>query len=86
MFIPAFTDSEKGLDVSTWAMLHALGKDDRDRKSLSPAEVFQAVPSFNPFLDLQEYARLIGTAPRVGHFDDRGRSASQLGSAGWALL
>jgi deoxyhypusine synthase len=34
--------------------------------TLQPDEVFQAIPPFNPFLDLQEYARLIGRAEELG--------------------
>jgi deoxyhypusine synthase len=64
VFIPAFTDSEMGLDVSTWALNRALAK--AGRETLTPDEVFQAVPSFNPFLDLQHYARRIGTAGKLG--------------------
>ena len=65
VFIPAFTDSEIGLDFSTWAMKHRLG----DRASTTTAdEILEAVPNFNPFLDLQEYARLAGAAPRLGIF------------------
>jgi deoxyhypusine synthase len=30
--------------------------------------VFEAIPSFNPFLDLQEYAQRIGRAERLGIF------------------
>jgi deoxyhypusine synthase len=66
VFIPAFTDSEIGLDVATWAMKHAL-KGQKLTK-LPSGEVFQAVPPFNPFLDLQAYARLIGSAKRLGIF------------------
>jgi deoxyhypusine synthase len=76
VFVPAFTDSEMGLDVSTWAMFRALsaGTDDRgskdgrrrDMASLSRDEVFQAVPQYNPFLDLQQYARLMGQSDRLG--------------------
>ncbi|MEW4487292.1 deoxyhypusine synthase family protein [Thalassoglobus sp. JC818] len=66
VFIPAFTDSEVGLDVSTWAMRKALG--DRDPSQLTHEEAFDSVPMFNPFLDLQEYARLAGTAKRLGIF------------------
>lgn len=64
VFIPAFTDSEMGLDVATWAMNEALSKEDRGE--LTPDEVYQAVPSFNPFLDLQQYARRIGDAKEIG--------------------
>jgi deoxyhypusine synthase len=66
VFIPAFTDSELGLDVSTWAMLRALPARSADMATLQPDEVFQAIPPFNPFLDLQEYARLIGRAEELG--------------------
>ena len=64
VFIPAFTDSEIGLDVSTWAMDVALEKSGRE--SLTPDEVLAATPAFNPFLDLQEYARRIGTTKELG--------------------
>jgi deoxyhypusine synthase len=30
--------------------------------------MFQIVPPFNPFLDLQEYARFVGSSDRVGIF------------------
>lgn len=66
VFIPAFTDSEMGLDVATWAMLHALQPRAGDITELPPDEVFQAVPSFNPFLDLQQYARFAGQAAELG--------------------
>lgn len=65
VFIPAFTDSEMGLDFSTWAMKAALAK---TGPTSDPEAVFQAVPAYNPFLDLQEYARLIGRAKRMGIF------------------
>lgn len=70
VFIPAFTDSEMGLDFSTWAMgaaLEARGLAGSGRE-LDADEVFQTIPSFNPFLDLQEYARFIGKAERLGIF------------------
>ncbi len=70
VFIPAFTDSEMGLDFSTWAMGAALsqrGLMDNDTL-LDPAEVFEAIPPYNPFLDLQEYARFIGRAESLGIF------------------
>lgn len=68
VFVPAFTDSEMGLDVATWAMSRALhGKYSRQKVAgLQSSDVFQAVPPFNPFYDLQEYARLIGTAKELG--------------------
>ncbi|MCA9185870.1 MAG: deoxyhypusine synthase family protein [Pirellulaceae bacterium] len=69
LFIPAFTDSEMGLDVSTWAMsatIRAFQDAGRDPASLTFDEVLQETPSFNPFLDLQEYARLICGAKKIG--------------------
>lgn len=66
VFIPAFTDSEMGLDVATWAMKQALAKAGTDSSTLAPNEIFAIPPAFNPFLDLLEYARLIGTRERTG--------------------
>lgn len=66
VYIPAFTDSEVGLDVSTWAMKQALRES--DVAHLTHDEALQAVPPFNPFLDLQHYARLAGKAERLGIF------------------
>ncbi len=66
VFIPAFTDSEVGLDVSIWAMRKALK--DKDIANLNHDEALQAVPSFNPFLDLQEYARMAGKSKKLGIF------------------
>ena len=65
VFIPAFTDSEIGLDVSTWSMQQMCQNSGWDPATLSPEDLFQAIPPFNPFLDLQEYARLIGTAKQL---------------------
>ena len=66
VFVPAFTDSEVGLDVSTFWMRKAFPNG--TAKGKSGDEVFQEVPPFNPFLDLQAYARLIGTQERLGIF------------------
>jgi len=70
VFIPAFTDSEMGLDFATWAMRASLQTSQPAGADVAgdPAQIFDAVPSFNPFLDLQEYAKLIGTAKRLGIF------------------
>jgi deoxyhypusine synthase len=35
---------------------------------MTPDELYQVVPPFNPFLDLQEYARFVGSSDRVGIF------------------
>ncbi len=66
VFIPAFTDSEVGLDVATWAMKTDLKG--QDPATLSHEEALRAAPTFNPFLDLLEYARLAGQADRLGIF------------------
>ncbi len=68
VFIPAFTDSELGLDVSTWAMGERLKEQGIDPATLSSDELFRAAAPFNPFLDLQQYARFIGDAGRLGIF------------------
>lgn len=68
VFIPAFTDSEMGLDVATWAMGEHFKHQEIDPATLSPEEVFQAPAPFNPFLDLLQYARFIGGAERLGIF------------------
>lgn len=57
VFIPAFTDSEIGLDVATWSMLGAQRSRDTDgNPDVDPADLLRHVPPFNPFLDLQEFA------------------------------
>ena len=60
VFIPAFTDSELGLDFSTWAIKATLkGKSDEEKSKVSLAEALTTTPGFNPFLDLFEYARRV---------------------------
>ena len=59
VFIPAFTDSELGLDVATWAMAESRGE------SEEVEDLFSATPNFNPFLDLQEYAKFIYQAEEL---------------------
>ncbi|HUG18931.1 MAG TPA: deoxyhypusine synthase family protein [Planctomycetaceae bacterium] len=66
VFIPAFTDSELGLDVSTWAMGKAVAASGKNPAEMTPEEIYKTVPPFNPFYDLQEYARFIGSSDRVG--------------------
>ena len=62
VFIPAFTDSEIGLDVAIWAM----SVDLQGETPASANDVFTAVPSFNPFLDLQQYARFVASTDELG--------------------
>jgi deoxyhypusine synthase len=66
VYVPAFTDSEIGLDVATWQLrkIHArqAGRDGFDVwNEASP-------PSFNPFVDLLSYARLVRTKKKLGIF------------------
>lgn len=68
VFIPAFTDSEIGLDFSTWAMKKHLDEQAVHPDAAEPGSTLEAVPRFNPFLDLQEYAKLAGRAARLGIF------------------
>lgn len=66
VFIPAFTDSEIGLDVAIWAMRGELRQRLSDGDPLTPDEIFHVVPPFNPFLDLQKYARWASRLDRLG--------------------
>jgi deoxyhypusine synthase len=66
VFIPAFTDSEIGLDFYVWAMKQS--RSVAERKGIKTTALLRAVPSFNPFLDLQEYAILVSRAKRLGIF------------------
>ena len=62
VYIPAFTDSELGLDVAT----HFLGKGDPRKSEDNLGEFFAQLPVFNPFLDLYDYAQKILSAERIG--------------------
>ena len=73
VFIPAFTDSELGLDVSIWAMAQKLGSGNgssthhpSDRDSWNQFQ--QHLPAFNPFLDLNHYTERLLSAKRLGIF------------------
>ncbi|MBI1319655.1 MAG: deoxyhypusine synthase [Candidatus Hydrogenedens sp.] len=69
VFVPAFTDSEIGLDFATHAMRLAQESGQLPKSGpVDPQVMFNAVPQFNPFLDLQQYARLIGAKKRIGIF------------------
>jgi deoxyhypusine synthase len=65
VYIPAFTDSELGLDLATWMVKKALlhpGEQD-----IGPALSKMAL-SFNPFLDLASYTQRILKADKLGIF------------------
>ena len=68
VFIPAFTDSEIGLDISIWAIHNAIMASGKASESLSPSEIFAEAAPFNPFLDLQHYAQLVASHSRWGIF------------------
>jgi deoxyhypusine synthase len=72
VFIPAFTDSEMGLDVGTWAMGRNIDRARAQAKGNGDLAVLQALhqhyPSFNPYLDLNSYTHHILSANRLGIF------------------
>ena len=64
VYIPAFTDCELGLDMASFALV-----DYRDEiNGPGPLTPFSIEPSFNPFLDLNSYARRAYEAKRLGIF------------------
>ncbi|WP_447979147.1 deoxyhypusine synthase family protein [Candidatus Nitrospira bockiana] len=73
VYIPAFTDSEMGLDVATWAMGRQI-----DRARSGPPghdgdigvlrRLHEVLPNFNPYLDLNSYTDLVLSAKRLGIF------------------
>jgi deoxyhypusine synthase len=63
VFIPAFTDSELGLDLAVFMVRQATEKGE----DLSQALTSLAV-KFNPFLDLGSYARKVLSAKKLGIF------------------
>ena len=73
VFIPAFTDSELGLDVSIWGM----SQGHQSQSATSPEaksdqelwnELRQSCPTFNPYLDLNSYTEKLLAAKRLGIF------------------
>jgi deoxyhypusine synthase len=67
VYVPAFTDSEMGLDVATW-MLRRIHKQRGGEEGYHPFDAHAAPPPYNPFLDLLSYARLVRTKKRLGIF------------------
>ena len=73
VFIPAFTDSEVGLDVATWAMGHQIaqarsGERSHDGDIEVLRRLHQIQPRFNPYLDLNSYTDRLLAAKRLGIF------------------
>jgi len=61
VYVPAFTDSEMGLDVATFAMRQGIRRvPDRDIDTL-----LHLLPAFNPFLDLSDYTHRVVHARRL---------------------
>ena len=64
VYVPAFTDSELGLDLSTWSMKRAQARGVTD-----PAGALRRTcPRYNPFLDLNSFARFALGAKKLGIF------------------
>jgi deoxyhypusine synthase len=66
VYVPAFTDSELGLDVATW-MLRKVHAQHGNLPDFDPF-AHAVPPSYNPFLDLLSYARLVRTKKKLGIF------------------
>ena len=64
VYVPAFTDSELGLDLSTWAMKRAQARGKTDPEDAASTRS----PPYNPYLDLQSFARFALGAKRLGIF------------------
>ena len=73
VYIPAFTDSELGLDVSIWGMNHRQSSPTaRSKEGKTDREIWkdlqESCPTFNPFLDLNSYTEKLLSAKRLGIF------------------
>jgi deoxyhypusine synthase len=66
VFVPAFTDSEMGLDVATW-MLRKVHAQHGNAPDFDPWK-HAVPPSYNPFIDLLSYARLVRARKKLGIF------------------
>jgi len=63
VYIPAFTDSELGLDLATWTMKHA-----QSRGVKSVDELLSETPHFDAYADLNSFTRFVLGAKRLGIF------------------
>jgi len=72
VYIPAFTDSEMGLDVGTWAMGPVVDQARATTKGGSDLDILrtinQSFPLFNPYQDLNSYTTHVTSAKRLGIF------------------
>ncbi len=63
VYVPAFTDSELGLDLATWSMKKA-----RDAGTTEASSLLATLPRYNPYLDLNSFARFALSSERLGIF------------------
>ena len=63
IYVPAFTDSELGLDLATWSMKKA-----REAGTTGADTLLATLPRYNPYLDLNSFARFALSADRLGIF------------------
>lgn len=64
VYIPAFTDSELGLDVAVWSTARRMRATGAD-----PEDLFKMLQSpYDPFRDLGHYASLVSQSKRLGIF------------------
>jgi len=71
VYVPAFTDSELGLDISTWAIREGLKARYADMKNgvhFDFEECMSMIPAFNPYYDLNSYTRNVMNAKTLGIF------------------
>ncbi|MGD0783935.1 MAG: deoxyhypusine synthase family protein, partial [Candidatus Aminicenantales bacterium] len=69
VYVPAFTDSELGLDVAAHFLARRMAGDPGTVPEQDPEALFAAdPPPLNPFLDLFDYTRRIHRAKRLGIF------------------
>ena len=80
VFIPAFTDSELGLDLAGFMVRRALAEGKDIAAALGSVSL-----KFNPFLDLGAYAQKALADPETGNLYRGRRRPPELGPAGGAL-
>lgn len=64
IYIPAFTDSELGLDLAAWMVARRV----QSQGTTAHDALAHLHSGFDPFLDLGHYSRLILDSPRIGIF------------------
>ena len=72
VFIPAFTDSELGLDLAIWTVVEGLKRENKTLGGDSLEDVVDPwnrnIPNFNPYLDLNSYTQLLIRSKGLGIF------------------